>query len=256
MVDTWATKTAYILNDKVIPTSPNGKVYKCVTAGTSGNYLKGDTRQRGQIDSTDGTWIEDTILGFHPATWYTDVDNNGVTNIGDATALSIFLDLMGDPFLYVYEPSWPVNFGEQVVDGSVTWEVTNDSFEKGLRDKLLATGVITDLVSSRIYYARAPENAASPYIVLNLISGSPANAIDGDTKQVTRRIQFTIIDESYTDCQQIAAALKATLNGYTGVLGDIIYCQGCFLENENDLEFEDVLKVYGLTADYKFYYNE
>lgn len=34
-LDDWATATAYSLGDLVEPTTPNGKVYKCTTAGTS-----------------------------------------------------------------------------------------------------------------------------------------------------------------------------------------------------------------------------
>lgn len=34
-LDDWAVATAYALGDLVEPTTPNGKVYKCTTAGTS-----------------------------------------------------------------------------------------------------------------------------------------------------------------------------------------------------------------------------
>ena len=34
--DSWAASTAYSLDDYIVPTSPNGYYYRCVTAGTSG----------------------------------------------------------------------------------------------------------------------------------------------------------------------------------------------------------------------------
>lgn len=55
---TWAASTAYAVGDVVFPTSSNGFVYECVTAGTSGSS----------------------------------------------------------------EPTWPTTLGQQVTDGTVTWE--------------------------------------------------------------------------------------------------------------------------------------
>lgn len=50
-LDDWATSTAYSLGDRVEPTTPNGYVYECTTAGTS--------------DSSEPTWptsaIGDTV---------------------------------------------------------------------------------------------------------------------------------------------------------------------------------------------------
>ncbi len=67
-IATWTTAHGYIIGDTVEPTSPNGKVYKCTTAGTSHASVE-PSWPTSSIGSTvsDGTCVW-TLLGAKHAT--------------------------------------------------------------------------------------------------------------------------------------------------------------------------------------------
>jgi len=66
----WATATAYALNDRVEPTTPNGYVYKCTTAGTSHASTEPTWPTTGIGTSTvsDGTAVWTLISARHEVT--------------------------------------------------------------------------------------------------------------------------------------------------------------------------------------------
>lgn len=61
----WQLSTSYVINDFVIPTTPNGYIYKCVTAGTSSGTEPAAWGTTVDGDTSDGTvtWrcYEDTV---------------------------------------------------------------------------------------------------------------------------------------------------------------------------------------------------
>lgn len=68
-VDAWAATTAYSLNDRIEPTSANGYVYKCTTAGTSdGSEPTWPTTGIGSSTVADGTVVWTLITAKHEDT--------------------------------------------------------------------------------------------------------------------------------------------------------------------------------------------
>ena len=68
-VTTWAAETEYSLDDYVTPTVPNDRIYKCVTAGTSGETEPTWTLTMGGT-VTDGevTWYCTNTFSLNPFT--------------------------------------------------------------------------------------------------------------------------------------------------------------------------------------------
>ncbi len=65
----WVASTGYILNDTIVPTTPNGHYYKCTTAGTSDASeptwtTDGSTVIDGSVVWTDMGVIEYTLMGI------------------------------------------------------------------------------------------------------------------------------------------------------------------------------------------------
>lgn len=58
----WAASTAYASGDYVIPTTPNGRLYKCTTAGTSGaSEPTWPTTDGGTVNDGGAVWTEQTL---------------------------------------------------------------------------------------------------------------------------------------------------------------------------------------------------
>jgi hypothetical protein len=88
---TWAQQTAYVLGAQVVPIPPNGQVYSCTAAGTSGTTLPSWPITTGSTVS-DGsvTW---TALGPTNIGYAVDIDNDGNP---DANYIDFGLPLMTD----------------------------------------------------------------------------------------------------------------------------------------------------------------
>lgn len=68
-VDAWAATTAYSLNDRIEPTTANGYVYKCTTAGTSaGSEPTWPTTGIGSSTVSDGTVVWTLVTAKHEDT--------------------------------------------------------------------------------------------------------------------------------------------------------------------------------------------
>jgi len=129
--------------------------------------------------------------------------------------------------------------------------------EQGLHDKLAATAAITALVSTRIYYVRAPANVTAPYVTIQKISAPRGHTYTGPSGLAEARFQLNIIASTYTVCKSIAAAIQAVLDGFSGVMGTGgVNVGGCFYDNETDLPYDDELGLYGLAVDYLITHEE
>lgn len=128
------------------------------------------------------------------------------------------------------------------------------NLEEGLYTLLSTNASITGLVSTRIYPLVIPEDSALPVIAYQRISSSRILAHDGPGGLATATVQLTIQGTSYTSTKAVAAAARALLNGYTGLMSTV-HVERCALENELDsYEFETDAKV--VRQDYSIMYKE
>ena len=114
----------------------------------------------------------------------------------------------------------------------------------GLVAYLLAQSSISSLVGANIQPPPAPEDLASyPCITYQSASDVSENANDGPVGVCTARIVFDCHALRYLDARNIALALKAVLNGYSGTLPD---GTRVFLAESANLadRFEDGSRIY------------
>ncbi len=129
--------------------------------------------------------------------------------------------------------------------------------ENSLLLKLQETAAISALVGTRIYYVKAPQDVTCPYIVINKVSKVPQLTLTGVSSGVICRIQINVFDTTYKSCQDIVAAIKTAIHCATGVFGTGgVYVQGCFYDNETDLEHDTDDRLYGIAVDYMISYSE
>ncbi len=124
--------------------------------------------------------------------------------------------------------------------------------EQALKYHLVNTTGITDLVSTRVYFIKAPQDATQPYIALQKISDVMLHSHDGPSKLAEARFQLSCYATTYAAVKGVAAAIQAAIDGYTGTMGGAggVFVGRCFWDNETDLGFSDDLKLYGVAVDY------
>lgn len=125
------------------------------------------------------------------------------------------------------------------------------SFEADFRTLLLSDASFSTAIGGRLFFARAPQQVASPYGVYHVISDAPVNAHDtaGDTLS-ERRLQVDLYCGEADPAPAVAAkdALKAFVNGAApGDVGDTDFqelsWEGC------QSGFENGLSLYRMSCD-------
>jgi|ERR1700733_1317548 len=135
---TWAANTAYTVGKIVIPVTPNGFVYRCVSAGTSG----------GGVAPTVGTNASPIVVtaaahGLATGNAITIASVTGNTNMNAASLAvvqsSSTYNLMNPATLVLVNgngtfggsptivPTWSTTIGVSFTDGTVTWTCAGES---------------------------------------------------------------------------------------------------------------------------------
>lgn len=126
--------------------------------------------------------------------------------------------------------------------------------EQAILDELIGTSGVTDLVGTRIYYVKAPQNVTTPYVVFTKVSAPREHDHDGSAGLVGARFQFSVFAKTYYETKQIAVQIQTVLQAYSGTMGEVVV-NGAFYQNEVDFWEEDT-KLYHVACDYLIWYNE
>lgn len=109
--------------------------------------------------------------------------------------------------------------------------------EESMTALLLQHAPLSALVSSRVYWVRAPQGVLSPFVTLQVISGMPDVRHAGPSGFITTRVQADCYGLSYATAKSTARAVTDRLSGYRGTQGATIF-DGIFKDAERDF-FED-----------------
>ena len=138
--------------------------------------------------------------------------------------------------------------------------------EQAVLKTLADDATIAGYVAARIYFMRAPQNTAAPYITLFKVSAPRDATLDGASGLVRGRIQVDVYAETYMGSKDIAAAVKAALVDYSGDMANSgfpyvlpsdfgVPVNGVDCDDESDY-WEEENKLYHVQMDFLIWYNE
>ena len=111
----WAASTAYPVNERVVPATRNGYVYKVVTAGTSGASAPSWATTIGN-DVTDGSVVWDTEATAPWTPTYAPAGLNTAAALAKATGKAVEVKVIVDPTVL---GGVVTQVGDTVIDGTV-----------------------------------------------------------------------------------------------------------------------------------------
>lgn len=123
-------------------------------------------------------------------------------------------------------------------------------FEEGLVAFVLSQTSITDLISTRFYPKKLPQNPIYPATVYFVVTNRIPMAHDGPADLHHPRVQLDHYGSTYLEAKRVSNAFRRALNGYQGLMGDVDV-NGVFFINETD-DFGGGADAFRITADYRF----
>lgn len=135
--------------------------------------------------------------------------------------------------------------------------------EADIRVRLLADGTVSGLISTRMYPLVLPQDPTLPALTYQRISGPRIHKLTGTTGRARARLEIDSWAETYTEAQSLAAAVRASLDGFIGTLTDgnspeSTRSATIRLDNERDLH-EDLgggSALYRISQDYMINHSE
>jgi hypothetical protein len=108
--------------------------------------------------------------------------------------------------------------------------------EDGIAEKLKATTAVTNLCSTRVFTARAPEDTTFPFIVITKQPGEMHNVLTsaGRTGIEMASVLVNCWGSTYESARKLATQVAYTIDGQTGTWGteEVMFC-GC--ESQQDI---------------------
>ena len=129
--------------------------------------------------------------------------------------------------------------------------------EEALMTFLLSKTTITAYVGQRIHFVQAPQAVARPYIVVSKVDAPREHSHDGSSQLAHPRFQLSIFAPTYGEAKNIAAAVQAQLQGYTGTMGGEggVAVQNTIYEDENDF-YEEDSGLFHVACDYIIWHED
>lgn len=109
-------------------------------------------------------------------------------------------------------------------------------------------------VGARVYSHRAPQTPTQPYLVFYRVSPEPIHSQSGPSQLMQRTYQFSIYSSSQAAALSIGDALRTLLNGYSGMMGDVLVSS--VLWRTDRMLWEDDTKLHHNAIDMRFQYRE
>lgn len=124
---------------------------------------------------------------------------------------------------------------------------------------LIAAPAVTNIVGTRIYPIRGPDNPVFPMVTYQRVSNVREHCVSKETATFTDTI-FQIdswVEEAtkLSVLRTLAAAIRTVLDDFRGVTSGVDI-QGILSDNEFDQPWDDVSKIFGVTQRYRIFHRE
>ncbi len=124
--------------------------------------------------------------------------------------------------------------------------------------KLKALSDVSDLVGTRVYPMKAPQDVDLPYIVYQQISRTPENHATGTTQTNFQRIQVSCWAEDYDGAQALALAVRGDedptsptgLAGWNDSNSDVWHLQSEIDDVESIKDGQDEFEAHRVIQEY------
>lgn len=126
--------------------------------------------------------------------------------------------------------------------------------EQAIAELLVADAAVAALVSTRVYFAHAPQNVALPFVVLSRISGIRSHVLGGTVSLVEARVQIDSYASTVTTARSIANAVRTEINGFRGTQSGVDLQSIQLIDEQDGLEGDS--EIWRVTSDYKVWYQE
>lgn len=128
------------------------------------------------------------------------------------------------------------------------------NIKTGLRSAILTNVTVAELIDTRAYFKKLPQNPIYPALTLEQISSDPLNCINEVPSLSWTRIRINAWAETYSEADELAIAVEDALNGQTFSLTGVTI--GSIVADGLRDFYEPNVDAYYLTQDYKIFYTE
>lgn len=108
-----------------------------------------------------------------------------------------------------------------------------------------SAGGVDDIVGSRIYWVRAPQNGTVPYVVLTPVDKIPASAMGSDPSLRRWRIQVDAFETTYDLARTLEAAIDAQLRRWRSAGPPVV--QETFILDTSGPVYDELAELYRVT---------
>lgn len=112
---------------------------------------------------------------------------------------------------------------------------------------LSGASAVTDLVSTRIYPVKAPQNVAHPYITFQQITGGYVNSLSGYSGLRSPLYQVDVWADDYPGATDIAKAVRQAMDAATTIKTVLI---------EEREDYENDTSLYRVSQDFSIWHKE
>lgn len=126
--------------------------------------------------------------------------------------------------------------------------------EKAIADRLQADAAVAGIIAGRVYPVIAPASAGLPFATWRRAAVQREQTLGGPLRMPTVTLAVDLYAEGYEAVRELADAVRACLDGFTGAVGNSYTVSLVSLQNESDgfvqLAGGDLPPVYSVTQTY------
>lgn len=126
--------------------------------------------------------------------------------------------------------------------------------EKALVTILKATAEVAALVSTRVFFAEAPQSAPLPFILLTRVNTNFVHSLTGFSELSNARIQIDCYAKTQKEARSVGTAVRQSIDSFRGEESGITI-NGIIILDSMD-GFDDSPDLRRVTQDYHVWYNE